>query len=56
MPNMPIQSPPAKIPNQQRRDAFEAELENLGGDITFSLLTVVCLNHLMDLCQNLNLG
>ena len=35
---------------------FEAELENLGGDISLSLLTIICLNHLMDLHQNSNLG
>ena len=39
-----------------RRDTFEVELEILGGDISLSLLAIVCLNHLMDLCRNLNLG
>ena len=35
---------------------FEAELEHLGGDISLYLLTIIFLNHLMDLHQNLNLG
>ena len=58
MPNMPIQSPPAwscwgRI---WRFTAFGAELENLSSDISFSLLTLVCLNYRMDWPRNSNLG
>ena len=38
-----------------RHDTFEVELANLGGDISLSLLAIVCLNHLMDLRWNLSL-